>query len=470
MRLAPEQDVNQALTCAVTAWLALTSDAADQVILREDFSTSVRGELPRGFSALNGEWSVEKGRLRGSAKGESTVYFGEPAWRDIALSADVSFSDAKNETRWVALLVRDGGPVSPGVQLTARRNTKRGNGLEIAARRAKAEGRGWRVFQTAAAGGDFLKGQTHRLRIEARGDWIRGCFDGQRVFDLPRGSEIGSAGRVGFRISGATVEFDNVVVEALDPPEPFEFSRLRERPLIIAHRGFSHRAPENTLAAYRLAIEAGAELAECDVYLSADGVPVLLHDKSLKRTTGLDKQVSELSLAELKKLDAGRWKSAEFAGERIPTLREALELVKGKLRFVIEIKPKGIEKEVLASIHEAGASPDDVVIFCFHREVVETITRLNPRLTATWLIDDMPWQPDRRRGILASARAAGASIIGLPKTRVDPSVVHLAHSMGLPLYVWTVNDPADMRYLARIGVDGIISDRPDVLRRVIAED
>lgn len=459
--------MNRAITCVVTSWLALTSAAADQVVLREDFSTSVRRELPRGWSAVNGEWSVEKGRLRGSAKGESTVYFGEPAWRDIALSADVSFSDAKNEARWVALLVRDGGPASPGVQLTARRNTKRNNGLEIAARRPQPAGNAWRVFQTAAAPGDFLKHGSHRLRIEARGEWIRGYFDGQMVFNCPRGSDVSPKGRVGFRISGATVEIDNVVVEALDPPEPFEFSRLRERPLIIAHRGFSHRAPENTLAAYRLAIEAGAELAECDVYLSADRVPVLLHDKTLTRTTGLDKSVSELSLAELKKLDAGRWKSAEFAGERIPTLREALELVKGKLRFVIEIKPKGIEKEVLAAIRQAGATPDDVVIFCFDREVVETITKLDRRLTATWLIDEMPWQPDRRRETLASARAAGASIIGLPQARVDPSVVHLAHTMGLPVYVWTVNDPADMRYLARIGVDGIISDRPDMLRRVI---
>ena len=155
--------------------------------------------------------------------------------------------------------------------------------------------------------------------------------------------------------------------------------------------------------------------------------------------------------------------------ERIPTLVEAIKLVEGKLRFVIEIKPKGIENEVVAAIREAGATPDDVVIFCFHREVVETIKKLDPRLTVTWLIGDMPWHTNRRRETLADAQAAGATIIGLPKTRVDPSVVHLAHAVGLPVYVWTVNDPADMRYLARIGVDGIISDRTDILRQVIAE-
>ena len=85
------------------------------------------------------------------------------------------------------------------------------------------------------------------------------------------------------------------------------------------------------------------------------------------------------------------------------------------------------------------------------------------------MIGNMPWQTNRRRETLASARSAGATIVGLPQTRVDPSVVHLAHSMGLPVYVWTVNDPADMRYLSRMGVDGIISDRPDVLRRVVVD-
>ena len=365
-----------ALIAAIgTVLLASMLTADDRVVLREDFSKNVSGELPNGWTAQNGDWRIENGRLHGSVKkGESTLYFGQPTWRDVAVSADIAIVESANDARWAALLLRDGGPNSPGVQLTARRNAKLGNGLEIASKNLRSAGGRWRIFQTAAAPGDFLRPGSHRLRIEARGEWIRGYFDGQRVFDLPRGDEFG-AGRVGFRISSATVEIDNVVVEALDPAKPFEFNRLRKRPLIIAHRGFSHRAPENTLAAYRLAIEAGAELAECDVYLSADRVPVLLHDKTLNRTAGVDRPVGEMPLAELRKLDVGRWKSAEFAGERIPTLVEAIELVKGKLRFVIEIKPKDIEKEVVAAINEAGASPDDVVIFSFQREVVVELHR-----------------------------------------------------------------------------------------------
>jgi glycerophosphoryl diester phosphodiesterase len=408
--------------------------------------------------------------LRGSLSGgETTILFGNPEWRDLALAADVWFTRAENDSRWVALLLRDGGPGAPGVQLTARRDATRRNGLELAAKRPAQGGGGWRVFQTAAAPDGFEPGRSHRLRIEARGEWVRAFFDGEKVFECPRGADVSAAGRVGFRVSGAAVEIDNVEVEGLDPMKPNELRRLRTRPLVVAHRGFSYRAPENTLAAYRLAIDAGADLAECDVYLSADRVPVLLHDKDLERTAGVKVEVASLPLAELKRLDAGSWKAPEFAGEPIPTLEEALKLVSGHLRLVIEIKPQGIEREVLDAIRAAGVAPADVMIFSFRREAVETIAKLEPMLPTSWLIGDMPWQPSERRAKIAEALSIRASAIGLPQSRVDPAVVRLAHEAGFSVFVWTVNDPADMRYLARIGVDGIISDRPDLLLRTLEE-
>jgi glycerophosphoryl diester phosphodiesterase len=251
--------------------------------------------------------------------------------------------------------------------------------------------------------------------------------------------------------------------------KPTELRRLRTRLLVVAHRGFSYRAPENTLASYRLAIKAGADMAECDVWLSADRVPVLLHDENLKRTTGADAVVGSLPLAKLKELDAGRWKSPEFAGEHVPTLGEVLKLVAGKLRLAIEIKPAGIEPEVVAAIHEAGVRPADVMIFSFKREVIEAIAKLEPSLPTTWLIGEMLWQDSGRREKLAEALQARASAVGLPVPRVDPAIVRLARESGLPIFVWTVNDPADMRYLMRIGVDGIITDRPDLLVRILEQ-
>jgi glycerophosphoryl diester phosphodiesterase len=443
--------------------------AADDVLLREDFGQTADGDLPTGWSADGPGWSVADNGLCGAAmEGESTVFFGSPEWRDVALTADVRFVDAKRDTSWAALLVRDAGADAPGVQLTIRRDATRGNGLELAARRPKDDGGGWRIFQTAAAP-KATDNHPYRLRLEARGEWLRGFVNDRKVFECPRGTEVSPAGRAGFRISGASIVVDNVEVLRLAAEGPTQRRHLRARPLVIAHRGWSERGPENTLAAYRLAIEAGAEMAECDVWLTSDRVPVLLHDGNLKRTTGLDAPISSVSLEKVKELDAGSWKSPDFAGERIPTLREALDLVRGKLRLVIEIKQAGMEKEVLEAIRDAGVNPADVMIFSFSHDVVETITRMEPLLPTVWLIGDMPWEEAARRDLLTEAVRIRISAVGLPFTRANPAVLRMARERGLTVFVWTVNDPADMRYLSRIGVDGIITDRPDVLLGIVEE-
>ncbi len=460
----------KAITCIVLALAACAPNLADETILREDFETVADGKLPAGWVIDGGQWSVTNGWLRGAAsKGEATVWFGLSDARDVAVSADIRFVEARKDTRWAALALRDAGPEAPGVQIKVRQDATRRNGLELAARRPAGAGKGWRVFQTAAAARRFSPGKSHHLRIEARGDWIRVFFDSQKVIECPRGTDVSDSGRVGLRLWDAVVEFDNVVVARVDPLSADELRRLRPRPLVVAHRGFSEIAPENTLAAYRLAIEAGADMAECDVYLSSDGVPVLLHDANLKRTTGRDAPITSLPLSEIKKLDAGSWKSPKFAGERIPTLVEALKLVHNHLRFVIEIKQQGMEQEVIAAIHEAGVKPEDVMIFSFHRDVVEKIAKAQPRLPTTWLISGMPCEASARRAKIAQALEARSTAIGLPLDRVDPAIVRLAHESGLLVFVWTANDPADMRYLRRIGVDAIITNRPDVLLKILEQ-
>jgi glycerophosphoryl diester phosphodiesterase len=441
--------------------------AADEVVLRETFARPDASALPDGWSTDGPGWSIKDGSLYGAAlHAEKTILVNGDSWRDVALAADVRFVEARDPARWFALLLRDAGPDRPGIQFTIRRDTERRNGLELAARRAKSDGGGWRVLQTASRPRDNNDGALH-VRIEARGDWIRAFIDRDKVFECPRASAVSPTGRIGFRVNGATIRVDNVEVSRLDPTRPAELRHLRARPLIIAHRGFSYNAPENTLAAYRAAIEVGADMAECDVWLSADGVPVLLHDQNLKRTTGLDAPVTGVPLAKIKELDAGRWKSPEYTGERIPTLNETLRLVKGKVRLIIEIKPAGMEREVITAIHEAGVNPADVMIFSFKHDVIRTMAAREPRLPTTWLIGEMPWGESERRETLAEALRARASVIGLPLTRVDPAIVHLAHESGFLVFVWTVNEPDDMRYLARIGVDGIITDRPDVLIHVL---
>jgi len=445
--------------------------AAPAVVLTEDFDSPGDGTLPARWTSDGGRWAVVEGRLRGSPADGSTettllLHLPDPAPRHVAVEADVAFVTTREPTRWFALLVRDGGPSSPGVQLSVRQDAKRANGLEIAAKKPLPDA-GWRVLQTARAPNSFEPGTTHRVRLEARGAWIRGFFDGRKILQSPRADEFTPVGRVGFRINGATVDIDNVKVLALDPPEPSQLHCPRARPLVIAHRGLSWRAPENTLAAYRLAMEAKADMAECDVRLTADRVPILLHDQKLDRTTGTKGNVNDVTLADLRKLDAGKWKSAAFIGEHVPTLAETLDLVKGRLRLVIEIKEHGIEKEVLEALRAAGVTPDAVMIFSFYRDVVQAIAALEPMVPTTWLIGDLPHDAEGRRAVLRDALQARASALGLPKERVDPDFLILARQCGFPVFVWTVNEPIDMRFLIRIGVDGIITDHPDVLIDVL---
>jgi glycerophosphoryl diester phosphodiesterase len=253
----------------------------------------------------------------------------------------------------------------------------------------------------------------------------------------------------------------------LSPASEPNLDLPRTRPLAVAHRGFSARAPENTLAAYRLAIETGIEMAECDVRLSADGVAVLMHDKNLKRVAGVDASVRDLTLEQLKQLDVGKWKSPEYKGERIPTLKELLALIKGRIRLVIEIKDKDMEKQVVADIRASGIEPQDLMIFSFHHGVVERIAKLEPLLPTTWLINKPLDNPEDRRQLIGRALQSRVSALGSSKEKVNPQFVRLAHECGFQVFVWTVDNPADMRMLIRMGVDGIISNCPVVLLRVL---
>lgn len=242
-------------------------------------------------------------------------------------------------------------------------------------------------------------------------------------------------------------------------------------PVVIAHRGFSHVAPENTLVAYTRAIEAGATWAECDIYLSQDGVPVLMHDEDLKRTTDGMGPVEETPLPRLRDLDSGSWKGAEYAGERIPTLLEFLEHVRGKLRPVIEIKSKKPEilPRVIAAVEQAGLRPRDVTIFCFQFQQVRDILRLpgGEDLPATWLLDDVPESAREQEQIIDRALEAGFTALGCSYKKIRRDFVHRVHEAELPLYVWTVNRIPEMHHLIDLGVDAIITDRPDVALEVV---
>ncbi len=238
----------------------------------------------------------------------------------------------------------------------------------------------------------------------------------------------------------------------------------------IAHRGASKAAPPNTLAAFIKAAELGADGIEFDVHLSADGVPVVIHDFTVDATTDGHGCVADLTLAQLKALDAGSSFDSAFAGERIPTLAEVLDAVGDRLLLNVELKStsihdSGLERTVLGLIEQHGAS-DRVLISSFNPFSLRRVRRLAPHIPLGLLYaPDLPL-PLRRAWLafLAPHEARHPE-----HTMVNARYMSWARKRGYRVYTWTVDEPDEMHRLIALGVDGIITNVPDMLHRVLDE-
>lgn len=237
---------------------------------------------------------------------------------------------------------------------------------------------------------------------------------------------------------------------------------------IVAHRGASGEAPENTVAALKLAWEQGADGAEFDIYLSQDGQIVACHDKDTKRTAGVSKIIAETSLAELRKLDVGTWKNAKYAGERIPTLEEMLATIPAEKKVYIEVKCGPEIVPVLNRVLQAtDLKPTQTPVICFNAEVVAAVKKLRPDLPAYWLVSLK--DETTADGLLAKVREIDADGLDLSaNSKLDQEFAAKIRKAGLRLDVWTVNDPAVARRMVQIGVQGITTDRPGWLREQLA--
>ena len=246
---------------------------------------------------------------------------------------------------------------------------------------------------------------------------------------------------------------------------------------LIAHRGASHDAPENTLAAVRLAWAQHADALEVDVHLTRDGRLAVIHDSDTERTAGVRRVVAESTLAELQQLDAGRWKDARFAGEKIPALEDVFSLVPAGKRVFVEIKggPEAVPalQRCIAIATQEQRAPlhaEQIAIITFDLPAAETAKRALPPHEVCWLADSGAGAPrPTLTEVAAVARAAGLDGIdvdaGWPLTK---DLVQQIRRDGFKLYVWTVDAAPIARRLAAAGVDGLTTNRPGWLRARIA--
>ena len=226
-------------------------------------------------------------------------------------------------------------------------------------------------------------------------------------------------------------------------------ARLGERMLIYAHRGSSRAAPENTLLAFERAIADGADGVELDVHATVDGVPVVIHDRDVTRTTTGKGNVDELTLAELRTFDAG-------GGQRVPTLAEMLDLLAGRLPLDIEVKQAGIEREVLAVL---GRYPQATwFVSAFDWGVLRVIRSLD---AAAGLC---PLAVKAEDSLFAAAPEMGASAVALMAEGVTPDVARRCAEANLGLAVWTVNAVEEARRVRDLGAAVLVTDVPAEIR------
>jgi glycerophosphoryl diester phosphodiesterase len=246
--------------------------------------------------------------------------------------------------------------------------------------------------------------------------------------------------------------------------------------LVVAHRGGAGLAPENTLASFRNGIALGADFIEMDVHLTKDGVPVIIHDPTLDRTSDGKGPVSDFTLAELQAFNA----AAKFTGasdkQVVPTLAQVLDLAKPTtVKLEIEIKTDAsgkrypdIEQKVLNEITTRGML-DRVKIMAFEFDTLKQIRALNPKVTTVALMttDYFRARLTTQPAAIAEEVAPFSDGIGIDKNFLSANLVQEAHARKLAVGVWTVDTEAEMQRFIAMGVDGITSNRPDVLKRVL---
>jgi glycerophosphoryl diester phosphodiesterase len=233
----------------------------------------------------------------------------------------------------------------------------------------------------------------------------------------------------------------------------------RRRLWNVAHRGASADRPENTLPAFELAIDQGADVIECDVRRTSDGALLLMHDATVDRTTSGSGPLREMTAAEAQALDAGE-------GERIPALSEVLELARGRVRVNVDLKEADVVDDAVAAVRAAGAEAG-VTYISFLPEVWQRLGELAPDTPLIHLVDSAPALASLAMGEAGSQHVATG--VGVPSSIINEGTVERMHRHGYGVFAWTVDDEDEMRRLIACDVNGIVTNRPAALAEVIRD-
>jgi glycerophosphoryl diester phosphodiesterase len=236
--------------------------------------------------------------------------------------------------------------------------------------------------------------------------------------------------------------------------------------LIVAHRGASFDAPENTVAAIKLAWQMKSPASECDIYLSKDNKIMVMHDANTLRTTGVAMMIKDTNSDDLRKLDAGSLKSEKYKGEKIPYLQELIETLSPGKKLFVEIKCGTEVMPYLEKVINETGKRKQIVIIGFNSDVVSQAKKTFPDIPVYWLVysgqdDNKQWIP-YSEDLIAKAKADSLDGLDVYYAPLTADFVQKAHQAGLKIFVWTVDAPQDVEKMRSFGVDGITTNKPNL--------
>ena len=505
------------LVVAVVSSAVMAEMSAYEKAVREDApAVYLRFEEPRGAKqAIN---SAERGGAAGEysnadlghgsaapALGNAARFSGAPDGSSHVRvgGAPLSLTGDLTLELWVKPSQLGDGEMMGLIAHTARGEQPASNALaEAMIRQGRADSKGKRPPAQFTAGHESGEGDNTIVRTGAEaqvGLWYHLAFvrsaDARTwqvfingVADAPprRYGENADGGSDGALLIGALNGFHNahfagLIDEVAIYPRPLPAERitahykaaLSGRGLkvaqvqIAAHRGASMHAPENTAVAYQQAIEQGADIVELDIQSSKDGVPMLMHDRTLARTTGAKGKTADYTAADLVAMDAGKWKDARYAGEKVPTLETVARLCKGKATIFLDLKENGMGRAMADALKRAGVTLDQVIAGPWDDKVAADVQSAMPGVTMM-LIGRPPAPEDGgwNDAWFEQQKARGYNALWFNFKYLTQDFIDAAHRHGLPVHAWTINDPATMSTAIFAGVDGIVTDDPATLRKL----
>jgi glycerophosphoryl diester phosphodiesterase len=303
----------------------------------------------------------------------------------------------------------------------------------------------------------FIIGKIVHLMLMA--DFYLETTDGEQKLSTPAPAAAilspRALKRIGWLIAGVVLIVGVATGAAFI--QDFNINRTIE---ITGHRGSKVRAPENTLSALRQAVAEGADYAEIDVQTTADGEVVLLHDADLRRVASVSRRLRDINYRELKDIDVGSWFAPEFSSERIPTLQEAIDLARGRIKLNIELKftwPDPALTQKVAKIIRQNGFTSDCVVSSLNFQAVTEMKQAFPELVTGFIVFKVAGNLPRMEADFLSINAA----------RAGPRLVRRLHRNGRAVHVWTVNDFNNVISMIEVGVDNIITDYPREVRRYL---